>query len=82
MIDEVEVNGPIELKMVGMSHLFGKIILNVKLSYIPQQLLGSPSERDSIFKVLTNSKIAVRVASSYIDSTAFTYVVVYDFNKV
>ena len=70
------------MKMVGMSHLFGKVILNVKLSYIPEELLNSPSERDNIFKVLTNSKISVRVASSYIESTSYTYVVVYDFNKV
>ena len=70
------------MKMVGMSHLYGKVILNVKLSYIPEQLLVNHSERDNIFKVLTNSKISVRVASSYIDSTKYTYVVVYDFNKV
>ena len=82
IISEIEVQGPIDLKMVGMSHLYGKIILNVKLSYIPEQLLNSFSERDNIFKVLTNSKISVRVASSYIDSTKYTYVVVYDFKKV
>lgn len=70
------------MKLVGMSHLFGKIILNVRFNYMPRELKDSPKERDNIFKVLSNSNIPLSVASSYIETTSYTYVVVYDFRRV
>lgn len=37
-LSETEEKGGdfMEIKMVGMSHLYGKIILNVKINYIPE----------------------------------------------
>lgn len=64
-----------------MSHLYGKIILNVKLSYVPITLLSNSKELTKIFRVLTNSKISLKVSSMYIDTSEYTFVVLYDFNK-
>lgn len=44
LIESQSVNipqGPLDLRMVGMSHLYGKIILNVKISYVPIALLSN-----------------------------------------
>ena len=35
----------------------------------------------NIFRVLTNSQIPLKVSSVYIDTTKYTFVVLYDFNK-
>lgn len=61
--------GPIDLKMVGMSHLYGKIVLNVKMSYVPIALLSNTIELEKIFRILTNSKIPLKVSSMYIDTS-------------
>ena len=74
--------GPIDMRMMGMTHLYGKIVLNVKINFLPQELLDSSSERDNIFKVLTNTNLPVEVRSSYMDHSSYTYVIIYDFKKV
>ena len=65
--------------MVGLSHLYGKIILNVKFDYMPEELLKNAEQVHNIFRVLTNCKIPVNVSTMYINSTTYTFEVLYDF---
>lgn len=67
--------------MVGMSHLYGKIILNIKIDYLPQSIFKNGKDLKKFFRILTNSQIPLKISSVYIDTTKYTFVVLYDFNK-
>lgn len=62
-----------------MSHLYGKVILNIKVDYIPQELLNNHEEMTNMFRILTNAQIPLKVTSVYIDKSKYTFVVLYDF---
>ena len=70
---------PLELRMVGLSHLYGKIVLNVKLSYVPPELLLDQNEMKNMFRVLTNSQQELTVNAMYINRSTYTFVILYDF---
>ena len=49
-----------------MSHLFGKIILNLKIDFLPKSLQSNKKDLNKIFRVLTNSQVPLELSTTYI----------------
>lgn len=69
--------------MDGMTHLYGKVIINVRVSNINKELFNNnPALTNSVFRILTNSKIPVKTSVMHLDYSDNKFVIIFDFNKV
>lgn len=69
--------------MDGMTHLYGKVVINVRASNIDKELLNNnPTLSNSVFRILTNSKIPVKTSVMHLDYSENKFVIIFDFNKV
>lgn len=66
-----------------MTHLYGKVIINVRVSNINKELFNNnPALTNSVFRILTNSKIPVKTSVMHLDYSDNKFVIIFDFNKV
>lgn len=69
--------------MDGMTHLYGKVVINVRVSNIDKELLNNnPTLSNNVFRILTNSKIPVKTSIMHLDYSENKFVIIFDFNKV
>ncbi len=66
-----------------MTHLYGKVVINVRVSNIDKELLNNnPTLSNNVFRILTNSKIPVKTSIMHLDYSENKFVIIFDFNKV
>lgn len=66
------------MKVTGQSHLFGKIIINVKLNYLPNDFVNGQdciTTCDKILeaKIISGFSSSTSIISSYIKSTSYSF---------
>jgi cysteine-rich repeat protein len=77
----------IVLSSSGQSHLWGKIVLNVRVNYLPAGLISSASDcanscRNVLsVKIISGDASAVSIVATYIPTSSFSFSVVVDFQK-
>ena len=71
----------------GQSHVWGKIILNVRVNFLPLALIQSSNDcsnscRDVLsVRIVSGDTSAVSIVATYIPTTSFSFSVVVDFMK-
>lgn len=71
----------------GQSHLFGKIILNVQVNYLPLTLIQSATDcsnrcNDALrVEIINGDKSYTSIKASYVPSTSFTFSIEIDYGR-
>lgn len=71
----------------GQSHIWGKVIINVKANYLPQALLNSAADCQNkcnnvlSAKIISGDTSAVSILASYIPNTSFSFSIEVNFAK-
>lgn len=77
----------ITFKSSGQSHVWGKVIINVKLNYLPQDLIDSAvdckNQCNNVLSasIISGDKSAVSILAQYIPNTRYSFSVEVDFGK-
>ena len=75
------------LKSTGQSHLWGKVIINIKANYLPKALLDSAvdckNKCDKVLsaKIISGDKSAHSIVAQYIPNSRFSFSVVVQFGR-
>ena len=75
------------MKSTGQSHLWGKVIINVKLNYLPQALIDSATDCknrcDKVLsaQIISGDKSAVSILAQYIPNSRYSFSVEVNFGK-
>jgi cysteine-rich repeat protein len=71
----------------GQSHVWGKVVINIKLNYVPQALIDSAADcknqcNDVIAaSIVSGDSSAISIIAQYIANTRYSFSVVVDFAK-
>jgi cysteine-rich repeat protein len=71
----------------GQSHVWGKVIVNIKLNYVPQALIDSAADcknqcNDVIAaSIVSGDQSAISIIAQYIANTRYSFSLVVDFGK-
>jgi len=63
----------------GQAHLYGKIVLNVKVNYLPQELIKSASDcankcnRVLAVKIVSGDMATTGIKASYVPTTSYSF---------
>lgn len=77
----------LEIRSTGQSHLYGKIVLNVHINYLPLELVKSATDCankcDNVLSVniISGDKSATSIMASYIPTSSFMFAVEIDFSR-
>lgn len=73
------------MNVTGQTHLFGKIVLNVKLNYLPTnytQMLSKCTVCDNVLNIQINGQNSyVSIKSEYIKSSSYSFGIEIDFGR-
>ena len=74
------------MNVTGQTHLFGKIVINVKLNYLPTnytQMLSKCTICESVLHVelINGQNSYMSIKSSYIKSTSYSFSIEIDFGR-
>ena len=75
------------LKSTGQSHLWGKVIINIKANYLPNALLDSAvdckNKCDKVLsaKIISGDKSAHSIVAQYIPNSRYSFSVVVQFGR-
>lgn len=77
----------ITIKSTGQSHLWGKVIVNVKVNYLPQALIDSAVDCKNrcnnvlSAKIISGDKSATSIVAQYIPNSRYSFSVEVHFGK-
>lgn len=77
----------ISFTATGQSHIYGKIVLNIKLNYLPQALIQSANDCankcNNVLNVvvISGDKSAYSIVASYIATTSYSFSIEFNFGK-
>ena len=75
------------IRSSGQSHIWGKVIVNIKLNYMPKSLIDSATDCKNRCNNVLQAKIvsgdmsAVSIMAQYIPNTSFSFSIVVNFAK-
>ena len=75
------------LKSTGQSHIWGKVIINIKANYLPNALLDSAvdckNKCDKVLsaKIISGDKSAHSIVAQYIPNSRYSFSVVVQFGR-
>lgn len=73
--------------MTGQTHVKGKIIINVKINYMPLNLLRSATdcknncEHVLFAKIVNGDKGATSIKPSYIETSSYSFSIVFEYGR-
>ena len=81
------VSTALNFTATGQSHLYGKIVLNVKLNYLPMELIQSASDcrnqcKDVLsVQIVSGDSSSTGIVASYIPTTSFSFSIEINYQK-
>jgi hypothetical protein len=75
------------MKSTGQSHIWGKVIVNVKLNYLPKALIESAvdckNKCNNVLsaKIISGDKSAISILAQYIPNSRYSFSVEVNFGK-
>jgi hypothetical protein len=74
------------MRVTGQSHLYGKIIVNVKLNYLPNDFVNGPDCTTTCDKILVANIISgfsssTSIVTNYIKSTSYSFSIEINFGR-
>lgn len=75
------------LKSTGQSHVWGKVIVNVKLNYLPRALIDSAvdckNKCNNVLsaQIISGDKSAVSIVAQYIPNSSYSFSIEVNFGK-
>jgi len=75
------------LRSTGQSHVWGKVIINIKLNYLPKALIDSAVDCKNrcnkvlSAKIISGDKSAVSIVAQYIPNSRYSFSVEVHFSK-
>ena len=77
----------VDILSTGQAHLYGKIVLNIKVNYLPMELINSAVDcKDKCENILSvriveGDKSTTGILAKYIKGTSFSFSVEIDFGR-
>ena len=71
----------------GQAHLFGKIVLNVRVNYLPQELIKSANDCANkcnnvlAVKIVSGDMSTTGIRASYVPTTSYSFSIEIDFGR-